>query len=222
MPNPILRVGPFINGNVFVDQPSDLSAPGFARPINCANTTSSSNWPWRYNEEVKKITVTHTGCELELEGTSDERSVPTTGGGTTETNNILTATGNFSKSVSETSNFMAGVQIGFEFFYQAAQSFQIKVDFTASASASSGLPTGSTFFEATEIFNMNFSDGLSAATAAFPNLSGSVTRTLPAAVVPASYECILQSSSGISFPDDFCIPNSGTATATGSLSFEFL
>ena len=218
MPNPILRVGPFINSGVFVDQPSDLSAPGSARPINCANTTSSSRWPWRYNEGVKKITVTHTGCE-EVEPGRDE---PTTGGSTTETNNILTATGNFSKSANEASNHMAGVQISFGFFYQAAQSFQIKVDFTASASASTGLPAGSTFFEATDIFNMNFSDGLSAATAAFPNLSGSVTRTLPAAVVPASYECILQSSGGISFPDDFCTPNSGTATATGSLTFEFL
>ena len=223
MPNPILRVGPFINSNVFVDQPSDLSAPGFARPINCANTTSSSRWPWRYNEGVQKIQITHTGAGLEAEGTEDERSIPTTGGsGTTETNNILTATGNFSKSVSQTSNYLAAVQISFNFFYQAAQSFQIKVDFTASASASSGLPTGSTFFEAAEIFNMNFSDGLSAATAAFPNLSGSVTRTLPAAVVPASYECILQSSSGIDFPDDFSIPNSGTATATASLNFQFL
>ncbi len=212
MPNPILRVGPFIKNNVFVDQPSDLSAPNDAIPINCANTTSSSNWPWRYEERIFKSINTHTGC--------DDDGFPTTGGSTTDTKNIITATGNFSKSESVASNRVSSLIMSFEFFYQAAQSFQIKVDFTASASASSGLPAGSSLFAAG---SMEFEDSqTSSPTAAFPNLSGSVTRTLPAAVVPAQYFCQLKSDGGLGFPTDVCTPNSGTVTATGSLSFEFL
>ena len=130
MPNAILRVGPFIKSGNFVDQPSDLSAPDGAMPINCANTTSSSRWPWRYNEGVTKSTVTHTGCESGGGG----EDVPTTSTSSSATQEIKTATGNFTVSSSVSSNREVTMSTSCTFFYQAAQSFQIKITFLGSAS----------------------------------------------------------------------------------------
>ena len=47
----ILRAGPFAStSNSFLNKPT--SAPttfdGATLPVNCANSSGSSNWPWRY------------------------------------------------------------------------------------------------------------------------------------------------------------------------------
>lgn len=51
MPNAILRAGPFADASSsFFNEPT--SAPtifdGAMLPVNCANYSGSSNWPWRY------------------------------------------------------------------------------------------------------------------------------------------------------------------------------
>ena len=195
MPNAILRAGPDTQG----------------RPVSCANDTSSSAWPWQYIKLVNIGIVTHTGCVPTPNG-----DVPSTSSSNSNNSNVETATGNFSISSSATSNRGTTVEIGFEFAYQATQSFDIKITYNGSASASAGQTIDSSS-------NIRFGDSETGGTAnGFPSLSGSITRTLPASVVPASYSATLNVSIGIEFPDDFCTPNPGSANASATLELEFL
>ena len=198
----ILRAGPEASSSdSFLDN---------GTPVNCANDTSSLNWPWQYINTVTKVITTHTGCVSTPNG-----SVPDTETTTTNNSNVETATGNFSISSSGTSNHATTVDIGFEFAYQATQSFDIKITYNGSASGGPEIIDSSS--------NIRFSDSETGGGASgFPSLSGSVTRTLPASVVPASYSATLDVSIGIEFPADYCTPSSGSANASATLSVEFL
>jgi len=191
----ILRAGPDVQG----------------RPVSCANDTSSSAWPWKYIKLVNVGIVTHTGCVSTPNG-----DVPVTTSTDSNDSTVETATGDFSISSSATSNHGTTVGIGFEFAYQATQSFQIKITYNGLASASAGQTIDSSS-------NIRFFDSSSGSTiAGFPSLSGSVTRTLPASVVPAVYSATLDAAVGIEFPDDYCTPSSGSANASATLGIEFL
>tara|TARA_R110002167_G_scaffold77421_1_gene214985 strand:+ start:428 stop:991 length:564 start_codon:yes stop_codon:yes gene_type:complete len=187
MPNAILRAGPDTQG----------------RPVNCANDTSSSAWPWQYIEKVNVGTVTHTGCQDTPNGEE-----PVTESSNSNDSTVVTATGNFSKSRSAGSNHGTSVSLGFEFSYQATQSFDIKITFNASASGNSG--------------NIVFFDSVTSnPITGFPSLSNSVNRTLPASVVPASYFATLGAEAQVPFAEDVCSP-SGSASASATLEIEFL
>ena len=209
----ILRAGPFAGpGSFFYNEPDPLIRDEDDRiiPINCANVTSSSAWPWRYNEFVKKSLSTHTGCEPTPNG-----NVPTTSGSTNTTVSTETVTGNFSINSSGTSNHATSLEIGFEFYYQATKSFKIKITYDGEASGgpeSFDPGSGILFFDS-ESFR-SISD--------FPSLSGSVTRTLPASFSPVLYAARLDAGVAIEFPSDFCTPNSGSANASVELEVEFL
>ena len=197
----ILRAGPEASSSdSFLDN---------GTPVNCANDTSSLNWPWQYISTVSKVITTHTGCVSTPNG-----SVPDIETTTTNNSSVETATGNFSISSSGTSNLATTVDIRFDFVYQATQSFDIKITYNGSASGSPGFASSG---------NIIFSDSETGGRASgFPSLSGSVTRTLPASVVPASYSATLYVSIGIGLPDDYCTPSSGSANASATLSVEFL
>ena len=106
------------------------------------------------------------------------------------------------------------------FMYQAVESFDIKITFDGLASASAGLPSGSVFFRPADL---EFFDSQSETpVTGFPSIGDSITRTLPATVVPTSYSAQLTVNSGIDFPTDYCTPNSGSANASGTLEIEFL
>tara|TARA_R110000764_G_scaffold43162_1_gene96988 strand:+ start:1841 stop:2425 length:585 start_codon:yes stop_codon:yes gene_type:complete len=192
----ILRAGPDVQG----------------RPVSCANDTSSSAWPWQYIKKVYVGIVTHTGCESTPGGDS-----PVTTSTDSNDSNVETATGDFSISSSGTSNHGTTIEIGFEFSYQATQSFQIKITYNGLASVSSGqgiFPSSNIRFSDSETGGLGFNG--------FPSLSGSVTRTLPASVVPAVYSATLKVAVGIEFPYDICTPNPGSANASATLEIEFL
>ena len=216
MPNDILRAGPFVGGgDSFRDKQDPLVVGNFASvnvyPVNCANHTSSSAWPWRYNDVLSRTLTTHTGCESTPGGDSPTESSVISNSGL-----VKTTTGNFSASNSATSNRGTTINTGLSFAYQATQSFDIKITYDGLASASAGqtIDTSSII-----LFN---DTGTGGAAEGFPSLSGSITRTLPASVVPASYSATLRVAIGIEFPDDFCTPNPGSANASGTLSVEFL
>ena len=195
MPNDILRAGPDTQG----------------RPVSCANDTSSSAWPWQYIKLVNLGITTHTGCVPTPNG-----DVPSTSSTDSNDSTVETATGNFSISSSATSNRGTTLEIGFEFAYQATESFDIKITYDGLASASAGqrIDTSSIIL---------FDDTSTGGDAdGFPSLSGSITRTLPASVVPAVYSATLGVSIVIEFPDDFCTPNPGSANASATLEIEFL
>jgi hypothetical protein len=216
MPNAILRAGPFASSSdSFLNEQDPLIVGSFANvsvyPVNCANTTSSSAWPWRYNDVLSKTLTTHTGCESTPGGDS-----PTESSATSNSGSVKTATGNFSASNSASSNRGTTIVTGLSFAYQATQSFQIKITYNGLASASAGqvIDTSSNiqFLDNTTGENFN----------GFPSLSGSLTKTLPASVVPAYYSVTLEVSIVIEFPDDICIPNTGSANASATLGLEFL
>ena len=195
MPNDILRAGPDTQG----------------RPVSCANDTSSSAWPWQYIKLVNLGITTHTGCVPTPNG-----DVPSTSSTDSNDSTVETATGNFSISSSATSNRGTTLEIGFEFAYQATESFDIKITYDGLASASAGqtIDTSS---------NILFNDtGPGGDADGFPSLSGSITRTLPASVVPAFYSATLDVGIAIEFPSDYCTPNSGSANASATLEIEFL
>ena len=195
MPNAILRAGPDTQG----------------RPVSCANDTSSSAWPWEYLKLVNVGITTHTGCAPTPNG-----DVPVTETTNSNNSNVETATGDFSISSSATSNHVTSLTISFEFAYQATQSFDIKITYNGSASASAGQEIDTSSF--VRFYDIQAGDIASG----FPSLSGSVTRTLPASVVPASYSATLEVGIAIEFPDDICTPNPGSANASATLELEFL
>tara|TARA_R110001599_G_C12045794_1_gene641665 strand:- start:45 stop:695 length:651 start_codon:yes stop_codon:yes gene_type:complete len=216
MPNDILRAGPFAGGgDSFRDKQDPLLVGRFADvnvyPVNCANHTSSSAWPWRYNHAFSSSLTTHTGCESTPVGDS-----PTTSNLTSNSGLVKTATGDFFVSNSATSNHRTRIFTGLSFAYQATESFDIKITYDGLASASAGqrIDTSSIIL---------FDDTSTGGDAdGFPSLSGSITRTLPASVVPAVYSATLGVSIVIEFPDDFCTPNPGSANASATLEIEFL
>tara|TARA_R110001592_G_scaffold151523_2_gene378067 strand:+ start:2538 stop:3116 length:579 start_codon:yes stop_codon:yes gene_type:complete len=190
----ILRAGPDVQG----------------RPVSCANDTSSSAWPWKYIKLVNVSIVTHTGCVSTPNGAE-----PVTTSTDSNDSTVETATGDFSISSSATSNHGTTVDIGFEFAYQATQSFNIKITYNGSVGGGP-LP----FFSSSGIEFFDNQD--SSPITGLPSLSGSVTRTLPASVVPAVYSARLSAAVGIEFPDDICTPSSGSANASATLGLEFL
>ena len=216
MPNAILRAGPFASSSdSFLNEQDPLIVGSLADvdvyPVNCANHTSSSAWPWRYNDVLSRTLTTHTGCESTPGGDS-----PTTSSVISNSGLVKTTTGNFSASNSATSNRGTTINTGLSFAYQATQSFDIKITYNGSASASAGQTIDPSS-------NIRFGDSETGGTAnGFPSLSGSITRTLPASVVPAFYSATLKVSIGIEFPDDICTPNPGSANASATLSVEFL
>ena len=214
MPNAILRAGPFASSSdSFLDKPDPAVYDIF--PVNCANDTSSSTWPWRYNKSVNKLITRHTGCEETPGGDQ-----PTTSVSNTTDILIETADQDFSISEGATSNYITSMTLKLGFMYQAVESFNIKITFAGLAEASAGLPAGSVFFEPGPL---SFFDSQSEEpVTGFPSIGDSVTRTLPAAVVPASYSAVLELNSGIDFPTDICTPNSGSANVSGTLEIEFL
>tara|TARA_R110000787_G_scaffold155209_1_gene268914 strand:- start:777 stop:1355 length:579 start_codon:yes stop_codon:yes gene_type:complete len=190
----ILRAGPDVQG----------------RPVSCANDTSSSAWPWEYIKLVNVGITTHTGCVSTPNG-----DVPSTTSTYSNDSNVETATGDFSISSSATSNHGTSLDLGFEFVYQATQSFDIKITYNGSASGGPEAIDSSS--------NIRFDDNKTGSGASgFPSLSGSITRTLPASVLPASYSATLYVGIGIEFPDDYCTPSSGSANASATLGIEFL
>ena len=223
MPNPILRVGPFIKNNVFVDQPSNLSAPNNAFPINCANDTSSSRWIWRYMHNKNVSKVSHTGCDQTTFLVRDEQGnivdsvteeFPTTSSQDTSEQNIISVSGNFSNTASGTSNHSVSCHLSLSFFYQATSSFQIKINYNGTSSASGQ--------SVNQTDAMNTSDTFGLIEDNFPNLNGSITRTLPAAVVPNSYDFTLNLNGAIDFPTNICIANPNSVSTSGGYTFEFL
>ena len=215
MPNAILRAGPFAtSSDSFLNEQSPLIVGNFADvtvyPVNCSNYTSSSAWPWRYNDVLSSVLTTHTGCESTPGGDS-----PTESSVTSNSGSVKTATGNFSASNSGTSNRGTRIITGLSFAYQATESFDIKITYDGSASASAGqtIDTSSNIL----LFGSSVST-----TSDFPSLSGSETITLPATVIPAVFYVALEVAIGIEFPDDICIPNTGSADASSTLGIEFL
>ena len=208
MPNAILRAGPFASSSdSFLNQPDEPSA--LIDPVNCANNTSSSNWPWRYNDIVGKNLTTHTGCESTPGG-----DVPVTSVSNTNTVLTKTVTGNFSINSSASSNRLTQLAISLSFKYQAAQSFNIKVTFSGTASVSGGAVfTDDISFEDSQTTSPITSSG---------SINSSVTRTLSAAVLPTQYFATLAVVSGLDFPSDICTPNSESANSVATLTFEFL
>lgn len=200
----ILRAGPFANStDSFLDS---------GTPVNCANDTSSSAWPWKYNDGVTKSLETHTGCEVVSES---GENFPTTSTSNTTTISTETATGDFSITSSASSNLITKMTTTLSFYYQAAQSFQIKVTYN-------GLATGDTTLYQPDLMGFFDSQTTSGPIEGFPSLSGSVTRTLPASVKPALYYAELETASGINFPEDVCSPKSSLADTSATLSIEFL
>jgi hypothetical protein len=211
----ILRAGPFASSSYsFLNEQDPLIVGNFADvsvyPVNCANYTSSSAWPWRYNDVLNKTLTTHTGCESTPGGDS-----PTESSATSNSGSVKTATGNFSASNSASSNRGTTIVTGLSFAYQATQSFKIKITYNGLASASAGQTIDSSS-------NILFFDSSGSTIDGFPSLSGSVTRTLPASTVPVFFNASLSVGIVIEFPDDICIPNTGSASASSSLSVEFL
>lgn len=199
----ILRAGPFASSSdSFLDS---------GTPVNCANDTSSSAWPWKYNDGVTKSLETHTGCETGGGG----ETIPTTSTSTTTDVSTETATGDFSITSSASSNLITKMTTTLSFYYQAAQSFQIKVTYN-------GLATGDTTLYQPDFMGFVDTQNTNNPTEGFPSLSGSVTRTLPASVKPALYYAQLDTASGIDFSEDVCSPKSSIADTSATLSIEFL
>ena len=144
MPNAILRAGPFASSSDrFLNEPDEPS-PSIL-PVNCANDTSSSAWPWKYNEVKTTDNSNHIGCTIPTD--PGEPSQPDIGPGTKlNSSSYETATGGFTMTHSASSNYVTIITLNLLFKYQAAQSFQIKVTFSGVASASS-LPSGSGAFD---------------------------------------------------------------------------
>lgn len=199
----ILRAGPFASSSdSFLDS---------GTPVNCANDTSSSAWPWKYNDGVTKSLETHTGCETGGGG----ETIPTTSTSTTTDVSTETATGDFSITSSASSNLITKMTTTLSFYYQAAQSFQIKVTYN-------GLATGDTTLYQPDFMGFVDTQNTNNPIEGFPSLSGSATRTLPASVKPALYYAQLDTASGIDFSEDVCSPKSSIADTSATLSIEFL
>jgi len=211
----ILRAGPFASSSYsFLNEQDPLIVGNFAEvsvyPVNCANYTSSSAWPWRYNDVLNKSLTTHTGCVSTPGGDSPVTSTSSSNSGL-----VKTATGDFSLSNSGTSNRGTTINTGLSFAYQATQSFDIKITYNGLASASGADIDTSSSIQFFDNQGGIVIDG-------FPSLSGSVTSTLPASTVPVFFNAFLNVDIVIEFPDDICIPNTGSANASSSLSVEFL
>ena len=212
----ILRAGPFASlsagqlSESFVNEPDVFNGNVF--PVNCANTTSSLAWPWRYNESISKTLITHTGCESTPGGDSPVTSTSTSSNGL-----VKTATEDFSISDSASSNSEVAINVSLGFAYQATQSFNIKVTFNSLVSGDSTLSQQGT---------LGFLDNFNEDTGpieGFPSLSNSVTRTIPPSYAPGFYAAkIFLDGASIDFPSNVCIPNTNTVSVSASLAFEFL
>lgn len=212
MPNAILRAGPFAStSSSFLNEPNPFD--GGIHPVNCANDISSPFWPWRYNKSISKTLETHTGCESTPNG-----DVPVTSTSTSSVGLVETATGNFTISDSVSSNKEVRLNISLGFAYQATQSFDIRITYYIFASGDSSLAQ-----QGTMGFLDSFLSSGSGPIEGFPNVNGSVTRTLPASVVPEFYSAeIFCNGASIEFSSDVCTPKTNNVSITGSLALSFL
>mgnify|MGYP003628335528 CR=1 FL=1 len=204
----ILRAGPFANSSdSFLDEPK---IAGDIAPVNCANDTSSLAWPWKYVKIVSEFNNTHTGCEL---NPASGEYVPTFASSQSDNNINKTATEDFSISSFGSSNHITSVDTILTFAYQAAKSFEIKITFEGLASGDSTLdqPSFMGFFDSQSEEPIE----------GFPSVSGSVTRTLPASIVPIFYTATLITASSIAIADA-CSPKASLANTSATLSVEFL
>lgn len=215
----ILRAGPFTGPSEgpsasFFNEQDPLIVGDFGSvyvyPVNCANTTSSSAWPWKYNDVFSKISTTHTGCESTPGG-----EIPIESSVISKSGSVKTATGDFFASNSATSNRGVSVITSLSFAYQATKSFDIRITYNGLAEASDDQTILSSS-------NILFFDTQGRTIDGFPRLNDSVTITLPASYIPRVYSSTLQVDVGVEFPDDICTPNPGSVEATSSLSFEFV
>jgi hypothetical protein len=168
----ILRAGPFASSSdSFLNEPVNPSAS--IVPVNCANDTSSSAWPWGYVANTSQVITNHTGWEQTPSG---ESPTNTTTEGSSEELETLTGS-SFSKSLSVNTNLEASVSVSLRFTYQAFIDFDITVNY--SGSVSSGGPS-----------IIVRDGGSSSDTGSF---SETETITLPRAVKPASVSVSLTS-----------------------------
>lgn len=179
MPNAILRAGPFAT--------STDSFLNSGIPVNCANDTSSSAWPWRYVVSTSESVTNHIGWEVDPDG----NDAPTFDSNSNTTQQLKTvtesfsATESFSESLSLNTNVEAQVGIVFNFAYQSVEDFDITVNYNGSVSSGG--------------------DSLISASGAFTSDTGSLslsqTLTLPRAVKPNFVRLNIQSS-GFNYPID--------------------
>lgn len=202
----ILRAGPFSDGTShFLQIQSDT-----AGPVNCANYTDSNVWLWQYKKSVTKSKTTHTGCRLQPES---GENVPVLVSSQTEDLNVLkTVNGNFSVNDSISSNNVNSMFLLFSFFYQATHNFNIQIDFAAS-NPNAAFQTDPQFF---------IDSTMTTPIETWPNLSGSVTRTFPATVIPSIYSLEIAAAGGINVSSNPCSPSPTTVTSAVSLNFQFL
>jgi hypothetical protein len=201
----ILRAGPFSDGTShFLQSQSDT-----AGPVNCANYTDSNVWLWQYKKSVTKLKTTHTGCRPNEEG----ENVPVLVSSQTENlNSLQTVNGNFSVNDSISSNNINSMSLFFSFFYQATHNFNIQIDFAASNPNAAFQTDPQLFIDST----------MTTPIETWPNLSGSVTRTLPATVIPSIYSLEIAAAGGINVSSNPCSPSTTIVTSAVSLNFQFL
>ena len=201
----ILRAGPFSDGTShFLQSQSDTAAP-----VNCANYTDSNVWIWQYKKSVTKLVTTHTGCTPNKEG----ENVPVLASSQTQNlNSLQTVNGDFSINDSISSNNINSMFLLLSFCYQATHSFNIQIDFAASNTNAAFQTDPQLFVDST----------MTAPIETWPNLSGSVTRTLPATVIPSIYSLEIAAAGGIDISSDPCSPSTTIVTSAVSLNFQFL
>lgn len=201
----ILRAGPFSDGTShFLQSHSDT-----AGPVNCANYTNSNVWLWQYKKSFTKLETTHTGCAQNEEGEDFPVLVSSM---TRELDVLETVNGDFSINESISSNNINSMFLLFSFFYQATHSFRIQIDFAASNTNAAFQTDAQLFVDST----------MTTPIETWPNLSGSVTRTFPATVIPSLYHLEIAAAGGIDIATNVCSPSTTIVTSAVSLNFQFL
>lgn len=207
MPNAILRAGPFAtSSDSFVDEP--LVANSSTLPVNCANDTSSSTWPWKYSLSSSFSKNVHTGWEE----TSPDDYDAILSSSFDSNSSYQNATNNFSVARTESTNFSALVSIGFRFYYQAVENFNITINY--SGSISSGTSGTSSGIAVSDIYGV-------IANTSSDSASGSHTATLPKSVVPSLYVVVITSNAfKYPLPDPTDVnPVNKVVSATLGISF---
>jgi hypothetical protein len=206
----ILRAGPFASSGFplrsFLNEPSEFNS--LTHPVNCANTTSSLAWPWRYSLTSSVSGNVHTGWNEISPGNytsilnySFENSA-----------SYETAANNFSVTKTRDTNFSALVNISFQFFYQANDDFEITIDYDGSiSSGTSGINNGIIVRDSYGIIENTSSD----------SANGSHKVTLPRAIVPSGYQVSIRSNAfKYELPDPTGVnPTNKTVSATLGITF---
>lgn len=168
---PILRAGPFASSSdSFLDEPdpADVSIV----PVNCAKDTTSANWEWKHFKESLNVPAQYANAFPDL-------------------------------SDSETFNSTGEIIARAAFAYQAVSDFDVDLTYSLSASTSGGFFDKSSVeidvtLDNSSIFSVNDededTDGTGRVTSA--SISGTVTLTLKASVVPLIVRITLIASVG--------------------------